>query len=97
MYVFDEKIIHDSDAMWGLALVFKARYKQWSMELEKVEKGSGSMMYDNDLIFKYDDEKLFKKAVSDYKRRVKTLESMIEYYLKHDSNDGKSSKYITKS
>lgn len=97
MYIFDEKIIHDSDAMWGLALIFKARYEQWSRELEKVENGGISMTYDNDLIFKYDDEKLFNEAVLDYRHRVKTLESMIEYYLKHDSNDGKSSKYVTKS
>lgn len=95
MYVFDEEIIHDKDAMWGLALSFKAYYGAWAKELQKVNSGESCMNYDGKLIFKRHDEKLFKKAVEDYKHRVKTLENIIKNDLTYETC--RYSKYVSGS
>lgn len=95
MYVFDDEMIHDSEAMWDLALTMKVKYMTWTKELEKLKTSGSSIIYDGELIFKHHDEKRFKKAVEDYKNRVKVLENMIKSDLSYDTC--KYSKYVSKS
>lgn len=95
MYVFDDEMIHDSEAMWDLALTMKMKYTIWAKELENLKNSDFSMKYDGELIFKHHDEKRFKRAVADYKQRVKILGDMIKHDLTYDTC--KYSKYVSKS
>lgn len=81
MYIFDDEVIHDSEAMWDLAISFKINHSIWSNELEKLKQNDFAMLYDGILIFKHSDEKYFKNAVLDYKKRVEILENMIKFDL----------------
>lgn len=95
MYIFDDEVIYDSEAMWDLAISFKIKYTIWRKELDKLEKDDFSMLYDGILIFKHNDEKYFNKAVADYKKRVEILENIIKVDL--TNTYCKYSKYVNEN
>jgi hypothetical protein len=92
-YKIDEKLIHDDDAMWSLALTFKTNYNFIKEQVERIEvEKKNSILVNGKIVMAWDTE--FKPALHNYKEKLKYMNELLEFELKVENN--RLQKYVIK-
>lgn len=92
-YKIKEELIHDREAMWNIALMFKCHYSFIKEQIERVENNNEmSILVDGKVVMKWDEN--FQSAFKKYKEEFHFMNDMLEFELKMENSI--LTKYIIK-